>query len=60
MMDKKSNEGIPCVVCGRPSIQGTIPAVCSEHKGLRKEASIDDSLDAITQNPDIWTTEKYA
>lgn len=54
MMDKKSNEGLRCVRCGADAIPGSDPAVCEDHMGLKKEANDLESLDSVSQNPDIW------
>jgi hypothetical protein len=39
MMDKKSNENIPCTYCDKDAIPGTEPPVCKDHLEQRKEAS---------------------
>ena len=54
MMDKKSNEGLRCVICGSPAILDTDPPVCKEHSKLNKQASAQDTLDSIEQDGSIW------
>lgn len=54
MMDKKSNEGLRCVICGSPAIIDTDPPVCKEHLKLDKQASVNDTLDSIEQDGSIW------
>lgn len=54
MMDKKSNEGLRCVVCGSPAMAHTDPPVCKEHVNMSKQASLKDTLDSIEQDGSIW------
>lgn len=54
MMDKRSNDGLRCVVCGAPAVPGTNPPACEEHIKLDKKASDVDTLDAIEQDDRIW------
>ena len=54
MMDKKSNEGLRCIVCGAPAIIDTDPPVCKEHSRLGKQASEVETLDSIEQDDRIW------
>ena len=54
MMDKKSNEGLRCIVCGAPAIIDTDPPVCKEHSRLDKQASEVETLDSIEQDDRIW------
>ena len=54
-MDKKSNEGFICVHCGEPAVKGTVPPVCVIHSKLDKTASVEDTLESISQDPSIWS-----
>jgi len=50
MMDKKSNESVPCTYCDNPALPNTDPPVCAEHADKQnKEASGDRKPESLKE-----------